>query len=505
MNKDLRLPLGAALATLLLHLIGNAHYGFFRDELYFIICGRHPAWGYVDQPPLTPLIAAGSQLFGTSLFLLRATAALCAAGGVFVSVRIVQELRGGWFSQTLAAICVALAVVLLAFGTKVGTDMLGLWLWPLAALYVLRLIDGADSRWWLAVGAAIGVAGEAKYSVLFFAIALIVGLAVSPSRRVLATPWFAAACALAAVIMLPNFIWQAVHGFPMMELLRNGQHGKNIVLTPPAFIVQEILIFNPILSIVWIVGLVYATVVSRLRWIAATLVVLVVMMIACHAKHYYPANAYPLLFAAGALALEAATALLRLARPVIVAIALVAGAALAPLELPILTVNQFFGYGNAVAAVMHVHSKDVASESGKLGVLPQDYADMQGWPQMVSAVAKIYNALPPEQRARTAIFTNNYGEAAAIDFFGRQYRLPPALSGHNQYWLWGPHGFDGSTVIKVGGDDPAHLHQLFGSVRIATYFQNPLGMPYEDNMPIWVLSKPRQSLTALWPSTRMYI
>lgn len=502
--KELRLPIVAATATLLMHLVGNAHYGFFRDELYFIICGRHPAWGYVDQPPLTPLIAAGTQLFGMSLFWLRAAAALCAAGGVFVSLRLVQQLRGGAFAQIVTAICVALAPVMLSFGMKVSTDMLGLWLWPLAALYVARLVDGADPRWWLAVGAAIGVAGEAKYSVLFFALALILGIALSPSRRVLATRWFLAAIGVAVAIVLPNFLWQAVHAFPMLELLRNGQNGKNIVLSPLGYIAQEILIFNPALSLVWIVGLIYACIVARLRWIAATMILFVAMMIALHAKHYYPANAYPMLFAVGALALETWTTRARFVRPVIAVAALALAAALVPVELPILSVEHFQTYAAGLTRALHLDRTAGASENNRLGRLPQDYADMEGWPEMVAAVARVYDALPPAQRARAAILADNYGEAAAIDFFGGRYGLPPALSGHNQYWLWGTHGYDGSTIVKVGDNGSDRFSAAFANVRLVTRFQNPWGMPFEDNLPIYVLAGGRYPLASYWPLLRSY-
>jgi len=182
-DRYLRLAWAAAGITFFLHLLANPHYGFFRDELYFIICGRHPSWGYVDQPPLVPLIAAGSQLFGISLLALRATAALCAAGSVFVIVRIVTQLGGGRFEAIFAAIVVALTPVLAVFGTQVGPDMVGLWLWPLAALYLLRIADGASPRLWLAVGAVLGVSFEGKYSVVFFAVALAIGLALTKERR----------------------------------------------------------------------------------------------------------------------------------------------------------------------------------------------------------------------------------------------------------------------------------------------------------------------------------
>ena len=176
-----RIPAIAALLTLAAHLLGNPHYGFFRDELYFIICGFHPDWGYVDQPPVVPLLAAGSQLFGHSLFLLRALPAIFAAGGVYVACLIAIELGGGTFAAILTALTCFFANVLMSFGAKVGPDMVGLWLWPLAALYVLRVAKGADARWWLAAGAAIGLSLESKYSAVFFAAALVAGLALTPA------------------------------------------------------------------------------------------------------------------------------------------------------------------------------------------------------------------------------------------------------------------------------------------------------------------------------------
>jgi hypothetical protein len=154
--------------------------------------------------------------------------------------------------------------------------------------------------------------------------------------------------------------------------------------------------------------------------------------------------------------------------------------------------------------VLHIGSKTAASEHHRLGRLPQDYADMQGWPEMVAVVARTYDALPPARRARAAIVADNYGEAAAIDFFGGRYGLPPALSGHNQYWLWGTHGYDGSTIVKVGGDAADRFGAMFASVRLATRFQNPWGMPFEDNLPIYVLEGARHPLTSYWPLLRAY-
>src|SRR5580698_3003434 len=232
----LRVPLYSAAATFLFHLAANPHYGFFRDELYFIMCGRHPQWGYVDQPPVIPLLAAGSQLFGHSLVALRAVSALFAAGSVFVTCRLVQEFEGGEFAQVLAAVCVALAPIFANFGMMVGPDTVGLWAWPLIVLYVVRLARGDDPRWWLAVGVVSGIALESKYSAAFFLVSALVGLALTRTRTVLKTPWFVWGALLAVAIALPNVLWQAHYGYPMVELLRNGQQGKNVMLSPLSFV-----------------------------------------------------------------------------------------------------------------------------------------------------------------------------------------------------------------------------------------------------------------------------
>lgn len=314
----------AALCAFALHLAANPHYGFFRDELYFIICGFHPAWGYVDQPPVVPLLAAGSQLIGHSLFALRAIPAAFAAAGVYVTCRLAIELGGGAFAQILATLAFLAAGVLESFGMKVGPDMVGLWLWPLAALYVLRIINGADRRWWLAAGACIGVALESKYSVAFFALSLIVGLALTAQRRVLWNRCFAAGVGVALLIALPNFVWQAAHDFPMWELLRNGAGGKNLVAPPALFLFQQLLLTDLFVAFVWIAGLVWLFGQPFARFLGWTYAVLLVVMIGLHAKHYYPADVYPILMAGGGVAFERWTARATFWRPILV-VAAIAG------------------------------------------------------------------------------------------------------------------------------------------------------------------------------------
>jgi hypothetical protein len=494
----LGLALAAASVATVVHALANPHYGFFRDELYFIICGRHPALGYVDQPPLTPLLAALSQSFGRSLFLLRLIPAICAGLAVFVSCLLAAELGGGSFAQSLTAIVVALAPVLTANETRLTPDMLEIPLWPLAALLVLRIVKGGSPRLWLAVGAVVGIAAWSKYSVVFFVFAIVAGLLLSPYRRLLMTRAFAAGCAVAALIILPDFVWQVLHGFPMLEVLRND-NGQFIVSGPP-FLLQQILIMNPVLSVVWIVGLVVLARSDQTRWLATAYGVLIVTMMALDAKNYYPAAIYPYLIAAGATAIEAATR--PRARAAIAATALAVSIPAVPFVLPVLPLQNFISYQNGVGRALHV---DFGLPDDPRKTVPiQYYADMLGWPHLVSTVASVYDELPATQRAHAAIFTSNFGEASAIDVYGAAFGLPQAISGNNNFWLWGPHDYSGSSTVIMVNTSPAQARRYFSQVRLATVYHDSRVMPYENDVPILVCNGIRAPLAALWPRFKEY-
>lgn len=496
------IPPTAALATLIVHLAGNPHYGFFRDELYFIICGFHPAWGYVDQPPVVPFLAAGSQLFGHSLFLLRAIPALFAAASVYTTCLLVAELGGGAFAELFAALIAALTPVLMDFGTKLTTDTVGLLLWPLTALLVLRIVKGADPRWWLAVGLVLGIGLESKYSIAFLAVGIVVGLLLVPQRRALFTPWFLAGMLVAAALAAPNFAWQAAHGYPMWALLLHAGEYKDELLTPLQYVATQVLITHPLLAPVWIVGLVALLRRPDARFLGFAYLLVIAQMIALHGKHYYAGDVYPIPIAAGAVAIEAWTQRAAVWRTLLAVYAFTAGVALVPLLMPILPERAMAAY-DGIAQRAFTHEVNLArAERTDLGSLPPDWGDMHGWPQLAATVARVYRSLPPAQRAQAAILASNYGEAAAIDFFGPEYGLPPALSGHNQYWLWGTRGFDGNVVIDVNGDCDEHL---FRDRRVAARFSNPWGRPFENGFAISVCEGITTPLTAYWPKLRRYI
>lgn len=451
---------------------------------------------------MVPVLSATSQLFGHSLFALRAIPAAFAAGGAYVTCLLAMELGGGAFAQVVATLAFFFANVLMSFGMKAGPDMVGLWLWPLAALYVLRIAKGGDPRLWLAAGAAIGISLESKYSVIFFAVALLGGLLLTRQRRTLASPWFLGGIALAAAIALPNFLWQALHGFPMWELLRNGASGKNLVASPGLYLFQQLLLTNPFLSPIWIVGWLWLLRSQSARFLAYAYAIITVLMIALHAKHYNAGNAYPPLIAAGGVAIERWTARALWIRPVVLVAAICAGLFFLPFSLPVLGEQQMLRYQAFVGRVLHVNRATMQTERNRTSALPEDWADMHGWPELAQIVARLYDALPADQRRQAAIVANNYGEAAAIDFFGTN--LPQALSGHNNYWLWGPRGYSGNVVIDVNGDCGARDH-LFHAARLVTRFDAPWVISYERDIPIMLCTGIRVPLPTLWPKLRNYI
>jgi hypothetical protein len=498
------IPVAAALVTFVVHLIANPHYGFSRDELYFVICGFRPAWGYVDQPPVVPLLAAGSQLFGHSLFLLRAIPAFFAAASVYTTCALAAELGGGAFAEIFAGLVAAVTPALMDFGSKITTDTVGLWLWPLTALFVLRIVKGADPRWWLAVGAIAGIALESKYSALFFAVAIVAGLLLVPQRRALATPWFAGGVLIAAVIALPNFVWQAVHGFPMWTLLRDVDELKNALLSPPQYVVTQLLITHPLLAPVWLIGLITLLRRRDARFLGIAYLLLIGFMLALHGKDYYPGNVYPIPIAAGAVTIEAWTRGRRFFwRPALGVYALVAGILLVPLLMPVLPERTMSAYDRIAQSKLDREVNLARTDRRDIGNLPPDWADMHGWRELATVVAGIYRALPPAQRAQAAILASNYGEAAAIDFFGSEYGLPPVLSGHNQYWLWGTRGYSGNVLIDVHGDCDRDA-RLFRVHHVVARFSNPWGRPFENGFPISICEGITTPLATVWPKLRTY-
>ena len=493
-----RPELALFLAAFVLHLWVNGAYGYFRDELYFIVCGRHPAWGYTDQPPLTPLIAASSDAIFHSLRGLRLVPALAIAGTAALAAYAARLLGGGLFARWLAGLAVFAGGGLQVPGVILTTDTLQPLAWLAIALCVIKAERDNAPQFWFAAGAIAGVAFLAKYTVALFLVSIAVGLLLTPQRRVLArwAPWGAALLALA--IAAPNLLWQALNGWPFVAHTAVLAAEKNIPLSPGQFLAQEVLTLGPGSAPVWIAGLAafaFWRPFAPMRWVAASWLFMAAAAIIARGRPYYLAPAYPLLMAGGAVAWEAW--LPQAARPALTAFVIVGILVAAPFAMPILPVSAYLQYQRALGF------KPSTGEKLSLGVLPQYYADMFGWPEIAETVGKAYQALPAEEKAKAVFFGRNYGEAAAVDFFAQRWGGPPAISAHESYFLWGPRGADGSIVFVLGGSREDHI-KSFRSVEPVGFIENPLGMPEESGQTLWLCRGLREPLDKIWPRLRHY-
>ena len=493
----------AALA-LLVHLVVNNgfHYGASSDELYFIVCGEHPAMGYVDQPPLVPLIAGLSHaLFGTALLPLRLIPALAMSATVALTAEFTRALGGGRFSQWLSGLTVLVGGGFLVDGLELVTDMMQPLTWLGCAWCLLRFVQTRNERWWLAFGAVAGISLLSKYLMLFFLVGIAVGVVTTPLRRSLLSGWLYFGAAIALAIASPSFVWQATHGWPFLELGQSAMNGKNLALTPLEFFGQQILFVGPAAAPVWIAGLWRFSVkpgLSELRIFPVAYVTMASIFLVLHGKAYYIEPIYPVLLAGGAVATENWLAWWPLQGLALATVAGV-GAFGAPLALPVLPPEKYASY----AALLGAPAGQTATERYRPGVLPTHLAGMLGWREMAAKVSAVYNSLPSDERAHAVFYGRDYGEAAALDVYGPAMNGPPVVAGHNNYYIWGPRGFDGSTVIVLDGD-VRPLMQNYRNIKVVGHIDSPFAQTWEAHLPIYVLREPRIPLKILWPKLKWY-
>ena len=408
------------------------------------------------------MLALARALLGDSLWAIRALPALCGAATVVFTGLLVREMGGSRFAQALACLAAVVAPVWLAVDHFFSMNSLVTCFWTVSAWLLLRALAHERPRTWIALGVVLGLGLLNKVSMLWFGGGVLAGLLLTPNRRVLRTPWPWVAGALAALIFSPHVLWQVRHGWPTLEFMRNASQGKMVHTGFGEFWAQQALVMGPGTLLLWLTGLVALLRMPRERVLGISFLGVAALLIAGgSSRPNYLAVAYAPLLAAGATWVGnlAARGRARL-RPLALGVTAMLGLPFVPLGLPVLSVEQHLAYARAIG--VRIKPQEHSAESD----LPQVLADMFGWEDMVRRVARVYHALPDSDRVRCAVFASNYGEAGAIDFFGPRYGLPPAISRHNNYWLWGPRGATGQVMIMVGGGRNDR-HEDFRSVVLA--------------------------------------
>jgi hypothetical protein len=473
-------------AVALLHLLTNGRYGFHRDELQFLSDARHLEWGFVAYPPFTPVVERFSMaLFGLSMVGLRLFSVLAQATVILITGLMARELGGRRLAQVTAALAVALSPLPLFEGTEFQNTTFDYLWWVLIAYFTIRLLRTENPRWWLAIGAAVGMGLLTKYAIVFYIAGILAGVVLSRARHFLKSPWFYAGIGLAFLICLPNFLWQVHHQFISYHFLQQI-HARDVGQgRADGFLTDQIRVcVNFFATPVWIAGLIAFLRSRRYRMMAWMYLVPLALLFFAKGRGYYMAAAYPMLLAMGGAVGERWLASLpRWGRP---------------------TIESAFFTGLAVCGAYIIAVVVPLASSGPLrdfalsrnGDLREEF----GWQELVKTVAGIRDSLTPDERAHLGITTGNYGEYGAIEILGRAYGLPEPIGTTNSEWLRG-YPAQAPTTIIVLGIRPEEADELFTGCRLAGHNGNSEGIhneEFDDHPFIFVCGPPRKPWVEVW-------
>jgi hypothetical protein len=491
-------------AKLILHLLFNGRYNFFRDELYYIECSKHLAWGYADQPPLIALSVRVSRiLLGDSLLALRLFAALSMIGVLALGVLIAREMGGRKYALWLTGLCLFFGPIWLNLGYLMTMNSYEHLIWTACAYVIVRFINTGNPKLWLWFGVLCGIGLENKYAITTFGAGVVLGLMLTRERRIFLNKWIWLGGAAAFAIYLPNLIWNIQHHWPFLEIIRNIKaEGRDVVLSPPRFLFEQLLLTLPLSVFVWGTGLLwcfFSRMGKKYRVLGITFLFVVIGFMVMHGKNYYSTPIYPAMMASGAVALESwLSGRLRVVGWVYAALIVAMGIYILPMVVPVLPVDAYLRYQEK-----SIFKPPKSEHSHEHAELPQVYADQFGWTEITDAVAQAWQQIPESDRKDCAIFGQDYGVAGAIDFYGSKHRLPNAISGHQNYWIWGPRGYSGNCMIVVG-DNRKRLEELFEDVQyVTTSAPNPYGL--ETELPVWICRRAKfGTLEKAWPMIKRW-
>jgi hypothetical protein len=497
--------LTAAFLILLIHLVNNylGGYGIFRDEFYYIACSKRAAFGYVDHPPLSIwLLAVIRTFFGESLFAVRLLPALLGAATVYLTGRLTVRMGGRTVAVIISSICAGLCPIYLGMNSYYSMNSIDIFIWILSAHLILSIISGGSRENWIYLGIALGAGLLNKISAAWLAAGFILILFMPENRKYFKSSMPYIAALIAFALFLPFIIWNVSNGYPHLEFMRNASSIKYASNNGLTFILGVLMIFNPLTLPIWAAGI-YFFISDKGRDFRSLLFIpaacFAILLANWHSKPEYIAPAFTLLFAAGGVQVEKVLHNKALYAAAAIALALIISA---PMAFPCLPVQTYIKYAAALGM------KPESNESKELTELPQFYADMFGWEDKAKEVSSAYMKLTPAERNNTLVFAQNYGQAAALEYYSSRYQLPPVICPHNNYWIWSRDVIAArgiaNSVIVLGGERK-DLLSLFESADSTGFTRSGFSMPYENNLTIYSCRKLKKPLFRLWSGIRHYI
>lgn len=490
---------GALVALKLsLHLATNAFgpYEIHRDAFLYMAMGEHLRLFSMDFPPAIAILSQVTRgLLGNSIFALRLPIAFVSTALVVLAALTARELGGGRFAQGLAGLAVIANLLFLRSGNLFQPVALDQLWWTLGLFALVRFASSDDPRWWIVFGFACGFGLLSKFSMLIFGFAALLALLVTPDRRALRTRWPWAAAGIAILLGSPSFIGQVRLGWPLFDQLSDLRSAQLARVTPVQFIAdQPVMGLGFFVAVIGIAALAFAPSWRRYRLVGWSAISAFLTLLVLKGKSYYIGPIYPAMYGAGAVVLE------RLrsrpwgpaARWSTVALVAGYGALTLPLGLPILAPAAMERYLSWLSI-----ERATTTNIGVRERLPQDYADMLNWREQVEEVARVYHALPDDDRERAVILASNYGEAGAIDFYGPRLRLPKARAFVGTYWFFGPGDLPGEVIVLHGFLEES-VRDFCGSLTAAGYVTHPYAVEEERDLTIYVCRQPRETLQEFW-------
>jgi hypothetical protein len=496
-------PLILSSVALAIQIATNTNYGIFTDELYYIACGNHLQFGYVDHPAIAPLLTRVSMLFGKSLVALRFFPALAGSLTILLSALITRELGGSQFAAALSSSTILFGMVFWVMFGMMGVNAFDILFVTLTIYFFLKALESNSLKYWIAFGLSAGIGLNTKLTMLSYGFGLLVGLVCTGKRKLLLSRNIWIGGLITSVMFLPFLFWQMANNWPTLEFIRNVSSGKNLILSPLVFVFQMALGLNLFTFPLWCGGLVYLFIKRgspKYRVLAIATAVFLLSLLLTHSKSYYALPAMPLLLSAGSTAFSEWTTSARRAwiRPAYIALLSLLAVVMLPFGIPILPIETVGAYAQKLGG-----TESIRMERNEATGIPQYYADRFGCRELAQSIASVYHSLPDSDKQQCGILGAHYSDAGGVDYFGEEFGLPEAVSRHNSYWLWGPKQYTGKIMIVVESPG-ANLSNHFRTFELRATYRYPYGEGENRLRRILLCRDSKEPLPQMWPKLKTF-